>query len=198
MNILVACESSGIVRDAFIAHGHNAVSLDIKNTERKGPHRQEPLTASVLAEGWDMIIAFPPCTDLSAINAQHWHWKIADGGLIEAYEFVKMIWNSPVPRVAIENPVGWLNTNWRKPTQIINPWNFGDPWKKRTCLWLKGLQPLRKEITEMPDYVDYWVRGQRVANNKYTYGRRNSTDRARTFPGIARAMAEQWGDKHER
>lgn len=204
MKVLIACEESGRVRDEFIARGHDAVSLDLLPTSAPGPHRQEPLTADVLAEGWDLVVAFPPCTDLSNAGSCHWPKKQADGRQAAAFEFVKSIYDSPVPKVAVENPVGWLNTHWRKPDQIVDPWNFGDPFRKRTCLWLKGLPKLAAEITEEPADLEYWVTGQSRRRADGTRGyvageapERRGSDKAfirsKTFPGIARAMAENWG-----
>lgn len=202
MKILIACEESGRVRDEFLKRGHDAVSLDLRPTSAPGPHRQEPLTEDILHEGWDMVVAFPPCTDLSNIGAASWPQKQADGRQKAAFDFVKMIYDAPVTKVAIENPVGWMNTHWRKPDQIINPWNFGDPFTKRTCLWLKGLPTLKLEVTEKPD-TEYWVTGQSrptPEGRKYVAGEapeRRGTNKAlirsKTFPGIARAMAENWG-----
>lgn len=204
MQVLIACEESGRVRDAFRARGHDAVSLDVLPTSSPGPHREEQLTPEILAEGWDLIVGFPPCTDLSAIGAASWSRKQADGTQQRAFDFVRMIADAPCARVAIENPVGWLNTHWRKPDQIINPWNFGDPFKKKTCLWLKGLPKLRLLVETPSADLDYWVTGQRrpVAGGGRAYVggealERRSTNKAfhrsKTFPGIANAMAENWG-----
>ena len=203
MKVLIACEESGAVRDQFLKQGHDAVSLDLLPTSSPGPHRQEPLTAEILAESWNLIVAFPPCTDLSAIGASTWKRKQADGSQQAAYEFVRSIYDSGVSKVCIENPAGWMNTHWRKPDQIVNPWNFGDPFKKRTCLWLKGLPKLKIEFETIPDEVDYWVTGQRRssgANKAFVQGEKThykatnkAFHRSKTFPGIARAMAEAWG-----
>lgn len=196
MKVLVACEESGRVRDEFLALGHDAVSLDILPTSAPGPHRQEPLTAEVLAEGWDLVIAFPPCTKLSNIGARYWSRHQADGSQQAAVEFVRMIWDTPGARVAIENPAGWLNSNWQRPTQIVNPWQFGGPYLKQTCLWLLGLPPLAPTVTEKPEKLDYWVTSQRHSgtyNPDSGIGRKNPRIRAQTFPGIARAMAQAWG-----
>lgn len=207
MKILVACEESGRVRDAFIAKGHKAVSLDLLPTSSWGPHRQEFLTPGVLAEGWDMVIGFPPCTYLSNIGAQYWKRWQADGRQAEAFAFVKMIWAAPVGKVVIENPAGWLNSNWMKPSQIVNPWQFGDPYIKRTCLWTRGLAPLVPLITDKPADARPWIGGQRSV--LLSDGSRSVKDhpawakkcgracqsviRSKTFPGIANAMAEAWG-----
>lgn len=208
MKVLVACEESGRVRDQFIDRGHDAVSLDLFPTSSPGPHRQEVLTAGVLAEGWDLIVAFPPCTRLSCVGSAWWQRWREDGSQAEAFQFVKMIWDCPAPRVAIENPIGWLNTHWQKPNQIIDPWQFGDPYRKRTCLWLRGLPNLEPEVDVIPEDVEYWVTWQkratgpggiRVYNRATEAGVRamsnaqRSIIRSKTFPGIARAMAETWG-----
>lgn len=201
MRALIAREESGRVRDAFIRRGVDAVSLDVLPTSSPGPHRQEPLTAAVLAEGWDLVVSFPPCTDLSNIGAASWPQKQADGRQQAAFEFVRMIWDAPVERVSIENPTGWLNSHWRKPTQIINPWQFGDPYTKRTCLWLRGLPALTPLVTVKPEGVTAWVTGQTMASpdgRQYVPGdlTRRTTNkaflRAKTFPGIADAMAREW------
>lgn len=205
MKILVACEESGAVRDQFRLRGHDAVSLDVLPTSTPGPHRQEPLTESVLAEGWDLIVAFPPCTRLSAIGSRWWKRWQENGEQTAAAAFVKMIWDAPCESVAIENPIGWLNTNWMKPSQIVDPWQFGDPYRKRTCLWLRGLPALRPEVAEMPADVRYYVTGQRrslggprrydpneAGDNRRGGGAAVSCMRSKTFPGIARAMAETW------
>jgi hypothetical protein len=202
VKVLVACEESGRVRDAFQARGHDAVSLDILPTSSPGPHRQERLTPEVLTEGWDLVVAFPPCTHLSSIGAQYWpRWR-EEGKQQAAFEFVKSIWDAPVERVAIENPVGWMNTNWQKPTQIINPWEFGDLYTKKTCLWLKGLTPLVPTVTVKGTDVVPWVTDQHSRKRDdgsrewVRHGgirRTDSVTRSKTFPGIARAMADAWG-----
>ena len=206
MRVLVACEESGRVRDCFRDKGHDAISLDLLPTSSPGPHRQEPLTPEVLSEGWDLIVAFPPCTDLSAIGASSWKTKQADGRQQRAFEFVKMIWDAPVSKIAIENPVGWLNSHWRKPDQIIHPWQFGDPYTKRTCLWLKGLPKLVPSVTIKPEEPIPWVTGQRIRLPDGSLGvdpkdkgssRRGSSEsvkalRSKTFRGIAQAMAKEW------
>lgn len=206
MRVLVACEESGRVRTALRILGHDAVSLDLLPSASGGPHRVEPLTPDVLAEGWDMVIAFPPCTHLSAIGAAHWKRFQAEGLQQAAFGFVQMIWNSPVPMLALENPIGWLNTNWLRPTQIIDPWWFRDPYAKRTCLWLRGLPGLVPDVPERPNNVISWVDTQRGRKDPVTGRRvvvRNGTPRgrgdadrsrirARTFTGVAWAMASQW------
>lgn len=204
MRVLIACEFSGRVRDAFRAKGCDAWSVDILPTEADPAwHIQGDALAAAVARQWDLMVAFPPCTYLSKIGARWWpDWR-ADGRQDAAAAFVQVLWNCPVPRVAIENPVGWLNTNWRKPSQIIQPYEYGEPWRKTTCLWLRGLPALKP--TDIVEPVGAWVDGGKTIRNdragsvaRYRSSRaagggiRNSHERSRTFQGIARAMAEQW------
>lgn len=196
MKILVACEYTGRVRDAFTAAGHDATSCDTRPAETPGPHYQGDIR-DMLSEQWDMLIGFPPCTHLSGAGAGCWAAKRADGRQPRALAFVLTLYLAPIPRIAIENPVGWLSTAWRKPDQIINPWWFGDPWKKATCLWLKGLPRLRP--TEIVRPRGHWV----SSGSNYRRDRRlqlsgggkpaRAGDWDKTFPGIAAAMADQWG-----
>lgn len=200
MNVLTACERSGRVRDAFRALGHNALSADIEPTDVDGPHHQGDVLP-LLAKRWDMVIGFPPCTDLSVIGAKFWAEKQTDGRQRRAVAFVHHVFAANSPRVAVENPVGYLNTYWRKPDQIIHPWQFGDPWQKRTCIWLRGLPILLP--TEIVEPVGHWVDGgSRVKNKGVRYGgegfgssqdAKRKAQRSQTFPGIAAAMAHQWG-----
>lgn len=205
MKILVACEFSGIVRDAFTARGHYAVSCDLLPSERPGPHYEGDVR-DLTGEAWDMIVAFPPCTDLSIVGTMHWRRKQEDGSQLRAARLVSDIFDCGVERVAIENPVGWLNSNWRKPDQIINPYLFGEPWKKRTCLWLKGLPELEptKHVEPLGHWIDGGSSGNRARATRVMEGSyhgapgpvNNETrrvSRSRTFQGIADAMAEQWG-----
>ncbi len=196
LRVLVACEYSGRVRDAFLSLGHQAMSCDLLETETPGPHYQGD-ARDLLDQEWDLLISFPPCTHLSAAGACHWPTKQADGRQKAAAEFFLSLYNAPVPKVCVENPAGWMNTNWRKPDQIIDPFQFGDPWKKRTCLWLKGLRPLR--ATKIVEPIGHWVGGQRLGKDRvYTPGNgrhRNPHMRSLTFQGIANAMAEQWGGR---
>lgn len=181
MRILVACEFSGIVRDEFLKRGHDAVSCDLVPTESSGPHIQGDVLDHL--EGWDMIIAFPPCTHLARSGAQwHWHTERTD----DAIRFVIRLWNAPCPRVAIENPVGALSTWFAKPTQIIQPWMFGHGEVKTTCLWLKNLPRLK------PTQV---VEGRLQRVWRMPPGPTRQHDRSLTYPGIAKAMAQQWSDR---
>lgn len=180
MKVLIACEFSGTVRNAFIAKGHDAVSCDILPTESPGPHLQcDVLT--ILDQDWDMMIAHPPCTHL-AVSGARW-WKDKKQEQIEAIAFVQALINAPIPRIAIENPIGKLSSAIRKPDQIIQPWQFGHGETKATCLWLKGLPLLvstnvvdgrENRIHRMPPTADRWKK------------------RSLTYRGIAEAMASQW------
>ena len=191
MSVLVACEYSGVVRDAFRKRGHLAMSCDLRETD--GPdewHFQGDVRDALKNITWDMIIAFPPCQHLSVAGAQFWPVKEADGRQQRALDFVKMLADAPAKKVVIENPLGALSRLWRKPDQVINPWQFGDPWKKRTCLWLRGVEPLTP--TKIVKPRGHWVQNG-PTNPGMVSGTRGPKIRARTFAGIARAMAEQWG-----
>jgi hypothetical protein len=202
MNILVACEYSGVVREAFKARGHNAWSCDLSPSEIPGQHLHRSLEGVLDAEDhWDMLIAFPPCTHLSSSGAMYWGRKQASGEQQQAIQFVLRIASAGVDRIAIENPTGILSTVWRKPDQIIHPFQFGDPYMKRTCLWLKGLSKLIP--TDIVEPVAHWHGGVRRGGLKKDGTRTPSKlptalkygmkERSRTFQGIANAMAEQWG-----
>lgn len=181
MKILVACEFSGVVRDAFRARGHSAISCDILPSERPGPHRQEDVT-NALRERWDMIVAFPPCTHLCVSGARWWPGKRPEQR--EAVAFVLLIARANAPRIAIENPIGLLSTVWRKPDQIIQPWMFGHGETKATCLWLHGLPRL------VPTDI---VPGREARVHKMAPGPARARERSRTYTGLAQAMAAQWG-----
>lgn len=183
MKILIACEYSGRVRDAFIAAGHDAMSCDLLPTESPGPHYQGDV-ADILGDGWDMMIAHPPCTHLAVSGARHFAAKRADGRQQEAVNFFMMLARAPIPRIAIENPVCIMSTVWRRPDQIIQPWQFGHGETKATCLWLKNLPPLLPtdivagrvdRIHKLPPSADRWKL------------------RSTTYSGIATGMAAQWG-----
>ena len=169
--------------DAFIARGHESVSCDLLPSETFGPHIQEDVLRNLLG-GWDMMIAFPPCTHLSASGAR-W-WKDKDAEQKAALRFVRLLMNAPISKIAIENPVGRISTAIRKPDQIIQPWQFGHPEVKTTCLWLKGL-PLLKPTEVVGG------REQRCWKMSPRKGVDRGRERSRTYQGIAEAMAEQWG-----
>ncbi len=138
MRVLVACEYSGRVRDAFLALGHDAMSCDLLPTESPGPHYQGDVF-DIIGNGWDLMIAHPPCTHLAVSGARHFEAKRADGRQQAALDFVRALLNAPIPRIALENPVSIISSAIRKPDQIIQPWQFGHGETKATCLWLKGL-----------------------------------------------------------
>jgi hypothetical protein len=248
MRVLVACEFSGAVRDAFRAAGHDAMSCDLLPTEAPGPHYQGDVRDVIdgfvpvcfhaecgdecswgfdeagdcprpgpTSEGyefverngvlfarpeerphWDLMIAHPPCTYLASMGIW-WNKKRPERWPLtyEARDFVDFLWQSPIPRIAIENPIGFLNRNWRKPDQIIHPWQFGHEASKPTCLWLKGLPILTP--TQIVGKGEFYVKanGARMAKWSHITSGTRKAERAkiasRTFPGIAAAMAAQWG-----
>lgn len=179
--VLIACEFSGIVREAFKRRGWDAWSCDLLQTEIPGQHIQGDVLLH-LNDGWDMMIAHPPCTHLAVSGARWFKDKVREQA--DALAFVRALAEAPVPLIAIENPISILSSRWRKPDQIIQPWQFGHGETKATCLWLKGLPVLvptnivsgrEQRIHLMPPGPDRW------------------RERSRTFPGIAEAMADQWG-----
>jgi hypothetical protein len=193
VRVLVACEYSGVVRDAFLARGHEAVSCDLLPTESPGPHFEEDIFG-IIDKGWDLMIAHPPCTDLAVSGAKHFAAKIADGRQQRALDFVQRLLDAPIDKICLENPVSVISSKIRKPDQIIQPWMFGHEATKTTCLWLKNLPPL--EATEI---VDKGARHVTKSGKSLPawYNLPPSKDRwkirSATFPGIAAAMAEQWG-----
>lgn len=181
MRVLVACEFSGIVRDAFAARGHDAWSCDLLPTEKPGQHIQVDVL-KVLAYGWDLMIAHPPCTHL-AVSGARW-FKEKARAQAEALDFVRLLFDAPIHRIALENPVSIISSKIRKPDQIIQPYQHGHGETKATCLWLKNLPLLKpscvvdgreQRVWKMPPGPDRWK------------------ERSRTFLGIAKAMADQWG-----
>ena len=199
MKILIACEYSGIVRDAFISKGHEAVSCDLLPSERPGPHYQGYLEDYIgSGREWDMIIAHPPCTYLS-VSGYHWNYRRSERIKKTEYAigFFMMIANRDCERIAIENPVSIMSTRWRKPNQIIQPYQFGHDASKKTCLWLKGLPVLliNPDLYVEPRIVNgkpRWGNQTDGGQNKLGPSDTRSKDRARTYQGIADAMAEQW------
>jgi len=181
MRVLVACEFSGIVREAFRAKGHDAWSFDLLPTEIPGQHIQEDVLKH-LNEGWDIMIAHPPCTHLAVSGARWFKGKLVEQQ--QALEFVQRLLNAPVPQIALENPVSIISSRIRKPDQIIQPWQFGHGETKATCLWLKGLPKLQ------PTHI---VDGRVHRVHRAPPGPDRWKERSRTLPGIANAMATQWG-----
>ena len=194
MKILVACEYSGRVRDAFTKRGHYAVSVDFLPSETEGDHITGDVLDVIYQEHWDLMIAFPPCTDLAVSGAKWFAEKRADGRQQRALEFVRTLLDAPIQQIALENPVGVISTYIRKPDQIVQPYWFGHEATKTTCLWLKGLPPLmatsivgkgERHITKSGRSLPKW------------YNLPPSPDRWKkrslTYQGIADAMANQWG-----
>lgn len=184
LNVLVACEYSGRVRDAFIKRGHNAMSCDLLQTEVEGPHYQGDIR-NVLCEGWDLLIAHPPCTHLAVSGARHFARKIASGEQKEALDFVELLLNAPIEKICLENPISIISSKIRKPNQIIQPWQFGHGETKATCLWLKGLPKL------IPTDI---VEGREPKVHHMAPGPNRWKERSRTYQGIANAMADQWSN----
>ena len=190
MKILVACEFSGIVRDAFRAKGHDAWSCDLEPSEREGPHIQDDVIAH-LDDGWDLMIGHPECRYLAVSGARWFEARHVEQR--KAIWFFLALANANVPHIAIENPVCIMSSRWRKPDQIIQPWMFGHPESKKTCLWLKGL-PILKPTNVLPlPACGYWHNQTPSGQNKLGPSPTRSADRARTYQGVADAMAEQWG-----
>ena len=183
MKVLIACEFSGIVRDQFLAMGHDAASCDLLSSETNGPHYICDVKM-ILDRGWDLMIAHPPCTHLAVSGARHFAAKRADGRQQAALNFVRMLMNAPIPRICIENPISIISSEIRKPDQIIQPWQFGHGETKATCLWLKNLPNL------LPTDV---VPGREQRIHRMPPGEDRWKERSRTFIGIAEAMATQWG-----
>lgn len=193
MKVLVACEYSGTVRDAFRARGHDAWSCDLLPTDKPGQHVQGDVLA-LLGDGWDLMIAHPPCTYLAS-SGLHWNKRRPERAAQteQALAFVLALANAPIQRIAIENPIGALSSRWRKPDQIILPWMFGEDASKATCLWLKGL-PLLRPTDVLPGGPKA-RRGNQTPSGQNKLG--PSPDRwkirSTTYQGIADAMAQQWG-----
>lgn len=181
MKILIACEFSGIVRNAFINRGHDAWSCDLLESEIPGPHLQCNVL-DIIENGWDMMIAHPPCTHL-AVSGARW-FKDKQNEQQKALDFVVELFNNTIPRIALENPISIISSRVRKPDQIIQPWQFGHGETKATCLWLKGLPKL------LPTNI---VDGREQRIHNMSPGPNRWRERSRTFTGIADAMANQWG-----
>lgn len=208
MKVLIACESSGTVREAFRALGHEAWSADLLPADDGSQYHIQGDVLQVLANGWDLMVAHPPCTYLS-VSGMHWTTRgLRDPKLTEdALEFARALMDAPIPRICIENPVSIISSRIRKPDQIIQPWQFGDDASKKTCLWLKNLPRLNNEDRSK------WVKGRIVGEDKR--GRTivrwaNQCDsgqnrlgpsedrwkeRSKTYNGIAQAMAQTWGNE---
>ena len=196
MRVLVACEFSGVVRDAFIRAGHTALSCDLMPTDRPGPHYQGDVI-DIIGGGWDLMIAHPPCTHLAVSGARHFAKKREDGRQQQGIDFFMALARAGIPRYAIENPIGIMSSIWRKPDQIIQPWEYGHSVTKSTCLWLRGLPALMP--TNIVDKGTIWTAksGKRMSQWYYDSSclppKEREKMRNKTFQGIADAMAQQWG-----
>ena len=192
LKVLVACEYSGRVRDAFIARGHDAMSCDLLPTDATGPHYQGDVF-DVINDGWDLMIAHPPCTYLS-VSGMHWTTRgLRDPQLTEdALAFVQRLMDAPIERIAVENPISIISSRIRKPNQIIQPWWFGHDASKKTCLWLKNLPLLTPTDMLLGDAKTR--RGNQTASgqNKLPPSKDRWKIRSETYQGIADAMATQW------
>lgn len=186
MRILVACEYSGRVRNAFRALGHEAWSCDLLDAEGDSTfHVKGDVVDLMHWHDWDLMVAHPPCTHLAISGARWFPEKIASGEQQEAIDFFLALAHAPIPRIAIENPVCIMSSVWREPDQVIQPWQFGHGETKATCLWLKGLPPL------MPTNV---VEGREPRVHMMSPGPDRWKERSRTYEGIAAAMAQQWSN----
>lgn len=182
MRVLVGCEYSGRVRQAFRDRGHDAWSCDLLESDDNSPHHIIGDVTKLLADNWDLALFFPPCTHLAVSGARWFKDKLPEQA--EALEFVRLLLAAPIPRIALENPVSIISSRIRRPDQIIQPYMFGDPFMKTTCLWLKGLPKL------VPTNI---VEGREQKCWKEPPGPNRWKVRSLTYPGIARAMADQWG-----
>lgn len=192
MNILVGCEYSGRVRDAFIKLGHNAISCDIIDTESPGPHLKCNLLEVINLGFWDIMICFPSCQFLAS-SGLHWNNKRPERKLEteKALDFVKILLDAPINKIALENPIGCISSRIRKPDQIIQPWMFGEDASKSTCLWLKNLNKLKPtNIIKKDRYANQTISGQ----NNLGPSKDRAKLRSLTYNGIAKAMSEQWGN----
>jgi len=202
MKVLVACEESQVVTKAFRVKGHEAYSCDILPCSGGHPewHLQQDVI-ELLREKWDMILSFPPCTHLCVSGARSFKEKIADGRQQQGIDFFMHFVGCECAKIAIENPVGIMSTIYRKPDQYVHPYNFGDKYSKKTCLWLKGLPLLRHTEEVEPEYLIYNSKKTKSGKSKYSkfgkLGKGHGKERS-VFPhGIAMGMAEQWGGKNE-
>lgn len=191
MKILIACEESGVVRRAFRRRDHDAISCDLMPSADSSEHHMQCDVRDLLGMKWDMIIAFPPCTHLCVSGARWWKTKPKEE-LRAAEDFFMLFANHPCPRIAIENPIGRMSSLYRKPDQIIQPWQFGDDASKATCLWLKGL-PALSDTNRLPGGSKTRRANQTASGqNKLGPSPERARLRSQTYPGIAYAMADQW------
>ena len=196
MKVLVACEYSGTVRDAFLARGHDALSCDLLPADVPGPHYQGDVR-DIIGHGWDLMVAHPPCTYLCS-SGLHWNKRVPGRAQMteEALEFVRFLLDAPIPRIALENPIGCIGTRIRKADQTIQPWQFGHDASKATCLWLKTLPLLVSTTVVEPRVVDgkkRWGNQTDSGQNRLPPSEYRWKIRSETYQGIAEAMASHWG-----
>lgn len=182
LRVLVGCEFSGVVTEAFLKRGHDVMSCDLLPSEKSAPHYQGDVR-DILNDDWDLAVFHPPCTHLAVSGARWFKKKLPEQK--EALEFVRTLLNAPIPRIALENPVSIISSRIRRPDQIIQPWQFGHPETKATCLWLKNL-PLLQPTKILPPPYNHSVWYASPGPDRWK-------ERSRTLPGIAEAYAEQWG-----
>lgn len=184
MRVLVACEYSGRVRDAFRRHGHFAMSCDLLECEADSEFHYQGPVQDIINDDWDLMVAHPPCTHLAVSGSRHFYRKQREQA--EALDFVRFLMNSPIERWCIENPVSVISSAIRPPDQIIQPWEYGHGETKATCLWLKNLPKLRPTKC---------VQGREARIHMMPPGPDRWKERSRTFTGIAEAMGDQWGNR---
>ena len=190
MKVLIACEYSGAVRDAFIAQGHDAISCDLLPTDAPGPHYQGDVR-DIIEDGFDLMVAHPPCTHL-AVSGARW-FKDKQIEQAEALDFVRLLLSAPIGKIALENPISIISSRIRKPNQIIQPWQFGHSESKSTCLWLKNLPKLiPTDVLPLPA-SGRWSNQTPSGQNKLGPSPDRWKERSKTYQGIAEAMAQQWG-----
>ena len=194
MKVLIACEYSGRVREAFRKLGHDAWSCDILPADDNSPFHIQGDVLELLEKGWDMMIAHPPCTHLAVSGAKHFPAKVADGRQQKALDFVQALLDAPIERIVVENPVSIISTRIRKPDQIIQPWMFGDEAQKTTCLWLKGLPQLKP--TKIVGKGEFYISPSGKRLPKWYSNNKSAKARSITFQGIADAMAQQWREQN--
>ena len=190
MKVLIACEYSGAVRDAFIAQGHDAISCDLLPTDAPGPHYQGDVR-DIIEDGFDLMVAHPPCTHL-AVSGARW-FKDKQVEQAEALDFVRLLLSAPIGKIALENPISIISSRIRKPNQIIQPWQFGHGESKSTCLWLKNLPKLTSTCVLPLPASGRWSNQTPSGQNKLGPSPDRWKERSKTYHGIAEAMAQQWG-----
>ena len=202
--ILIACEYSGVIRDAFRALGHDAMSCDILPTETEGPHYEGDILDILYSREWNLVIAHPPCTYLSA-SGLHWNNRIPGRAekTEQALEFVKLLWEAPAKRMCLENPVGCINTRlpFMPEPQYVQPYEFGDNASKKTGLWLRELPKLvpterilGRKVTYKGKEVERWDNQTDSGQNRLGPSEARAKERSKTYPGLAKAIAEQWSE----